>query len=497
MKQTKIIKALLVVAVAGMMSVSCNDWLDVKPKAQEEAAKIFETEDGFKEVLAGCYTTMSKREAYGKELTYGSVGVLGHEWKSGAGVGSSGSFYYNIMRYNYDQAMDSLDNIWGTLYNAIAQVNTLLNYTETNRSVLSDLNYAVIRGEAFALRALLHSDIFRLYSNVTGMQPSADELALPYITSTQPGVAEQLSNQRFYQYIMSDIDSALELLSSDPIYTSAELAQSSAAYYANRNFHLNYYAVVGLRARMCLFWGDKAGALTAAREVIGAQQQKGLFRWVTQDEVTAQNINARERLFSSEHLFALNVTRLDDLIKGYFTESESGSRDPLLTRIPPFAGEDGVDPLFAQGDFRGRFFETSGGVPNVPTKFWQMEPWVASGYQTPPTSRMPVLRISEMYYIAAECLMGQDNEQALQMLNTVRENRGINKLTLPAGSPEVFIKTELQKEYEREFLGEGQLFFYHKRQNTEYISSTGKADYVIPMPASELDLGNRTPVNKK
>ena len=34
-------------------TTSCNDWLEVKPKTEEEADKLFSTLDGFKSALAG------------------------------------------------------------------------------------------------------------------------------------------------------------------------------------------------------------------------------------------------------------------------------------------------------------------------------------------------------------------------------------------------------------------------------------------------------------
>ena len=67
--------------VAGLLSAtSCNDWLDVKPKTEEEAEELFSTIDGFKSALAGVYIGLSQSGLYGREMTFGKVGVLGQEW---------------------------------------------------------------------------------------------------------------------------------------------------------------------------------------------------------------------------------------------------------------------------------------------------------------------------------------------------------------------------------------------------------------------------------
>ncbi len=39
-------------------------------------------------------------------------------------------------------------------------------------------------------------------------------------------------------------------------------------------------------------------------------------------------------------------------------------------------------------------------------------------------------------------------------------------------------------------IGEGQVFFYHKRMNTKMIA-TANAVYVLPMPDDEINLGQR------
>ena len=81
-----------------------------------------------------------------------------------------------------------------------------------------------------------------------------------------------------------------------------------------------------------------------------------------------------------------------------------------------------------------------------------------------------------------------DPQGALDKLNLVRKMRGLTE-PLTDLNPDA-IQQEIQKEYEREFLGEGQLFFYHKRQGTKNIA-TANAVYKLPMPDLEIDLGER------
>ena len=56
------------------------------------------------------------------------------------------------------------------------------------------------------------------------------------------------------------------------------------------------------------------------------------------------------------------------------------------------------------------------------------------------------------------------------------------------------IKNEIYKEYRKEFVGEGQIFFYYKRKGMEiipgYNMSMTDLEYQYPMPDDEIILGN-------
>lgn len=472
------------VCLAMFINSACSDWLDVKPKTEEEAESMFSTEEGFKSALAGAYIALCQPELYGKELTFGLVGVLGQEWdgtKEGT-IATPGSAYNYFLRYRYGEVVTKpiVENVWKNMYKTIANVNTLIDYTDKKKDILLGNNYEIIRGEALALRAFIHFDLFRLY----GDHDFADSvISIPYVTTSKPAITPQYTTKEVIALLIKDMDAALELLEKDPIYTGTDVSGKDNGYLANRNYHLNYYAVQGLKARVYAYAGQWKEANDAAQIVIAAQENKGLFPWVNKNDITNTNTALRDRTFSTEQLFALNTTKLIDNIKDYFKETLT----PLTSRITP-KGTSGTY-LYEASDYRRVFFEQDNGVPDVFSKFWQMDNQNVNGTVIrPKRDRMPVIRISEMYYIAAEYLKTTNPASALDHLNTVRKMRGVvEKLTNT--DPEN-IQQEIQKEYEREFLGEGQLFYYHKRMGTTTIA-TANAVYKLPMPDDEIDLGQR------
>ncbi len=122
------------------------------------------------------------------------------------------------------------------------------------------------------------------------------------------------------------------------------------------------------------------------------------------------------------------------------------------------------------------------------SKFWQYENGTYKNF-------MPVLRWSEMYYIAAEASLNTDSRQAVRYLNTVRNNRYLDFDPLDENLPVTQIQNEIYKEYRKELVGEGQLFYYYKRLNFASIPGSavsGSDDiYVLPMPENEVEFGNR------
>ena len=467
MRRNKISKYLALALIVLFTATACNDWLDVQPRTEEDAERLYKTVDGFKEALAGTYTLMCQPKLYGKEMTFGTVGLLGQEW-SAEELKNSQNPRYLITNYKYDEVSVKpyIDSLWTGLYNAIANANELIRFTDKKKDVVGNL-YEVIKGEAVAIRAYLHFDIFRLYSDHGKMD--SEEKTLPYISLPNPVITELVTNQQFIDYVLEDIEEALTLLQKDPIYTGVG---ADDPYFANRNFHLNYYAVQGLKARVLQYAGKKDEARKAAEIVIAAQNQKGLFPWVTENAANA-GPDVRDRTYSTEQLFALNTIKLVDNIKGMFTDALGGTL--YTSRL-------NTSELFPEGDVRSLNFESISGQNNVFSKFWQRTPVLSVN---PLRNRMPMIRISEMYYIAADYYASADPAEALKLLNTLVGPRSIKgEWVLPETDQEKFVRNILLQEYQREFMGEGQLFFFHKMLGTARIA-TAATKYKLPLPDGE------------
>ena len=72
----KKIQYIFYVVLAAVTMTSCNDWLNVQPHSQIEDTELFTTESGYKEALAGVYSSMVSTSTYAKEMTFGFMGIL-------------------------------------------------------------------------------------------------------------------------------------------------------------------------------------------------------------------------------------------------------------------------------------------------------------------------------------------------------------------------------------------------------------------------------------
>lgn len=106
-----------------------------------------------------------------------------------------------------------------------------------------------------------------------------------------------------------------------------------------------------------------------------------------------------------------------------------------------------------------------------------------------------MIRLPEVYFILAEVQLHKGKKkEAVALLNTIRHLRGISANVEENIGDEKF-RELLFNEYEREFIGEGVLFFQQKRLAKKAIpqlsegQTMGDIQYVFPFPDLETSYG--------
>ena len=173
MKYKNIIISLALIFAFGCYS--CDNWLDVKPDDKVSEEEVFSSIEGFRNALNAIYIEMNAADLYGKSLGSELVEVMGQRYN----VNTEWTEMTSVMEFKYKSSsvIRRFEGIWTSAYALISNINHILKNCEERREVLVGDNYNLIKGEALALRAYLHFDLFRLFGPVYSSDPTAVSLA--------------------------------------------------------------------------------------------------------------------------------------------------------------------------------------------------------------------------------------------------------------------------------------------------------------------------------
>lgn len=468
---------------------SCKKWLDVDPKTQVKETKQFSTRQGYIDALFGIYQGAAGTNSYGGQLSYNMLDILAQRYENKS---STFTTIGKLARFTYtdSEIQNIIAAVFKTQYATIAQANYILKNVDQSEGVLDGSSRSIIKGEALAMRAYLHFDLARLFSERYDNGANAGKPSIAYMDAFTVVPSARLTLGGVIDHCEADLKEAENLLSVNQNIDQIRDNQGSTnadLFLQFRQNHMNYWAVKALLARLYLFKGDKPNALKYAKEVIESNK----FRFITSAEINVDaGSTSSDLTFTTEHIFSIYVSGMkaiaDDLFKNSSTTGET--TDLWSTRAK-------LDATY-QASLVG--YGTDVRRPGASKSLWNeiasTTVYTKKYWSDAPTNvkqrLIPLIKLSEMYYIAAEA--SPTIEEGLKYLNTVRTNRLIPEL--PTVADRAAFDNEIQFEYRKDFYAEGQLWFYYKRMNVTTIpdgiaNPMTSAKYVFPIPNDELEFG--------
>lgn len=464
---------------------SCDSWLEVKPYDQIAEGELQKSEEGYQKMLNGIYIDLNSDALYGQTLSVEMIEVMGGAYTIGTDNSVWGNYKdLSSYQYNTEYWRNRLDQTWNKAYALILNCNKILETIDGNKNLFTDGSYYIIKGEALALRAMLHFDMLRLFGPV--YSKDSDKKAIPYYTKQTNSPEPILTAQEVMEKITADYEDALNYLANDPVKTEGTMMSSTEDGTSNflryRALRLNYYAVEALMARAYLYMGNKTEAFKYATDVIKTADQN-IFPFVDKNLVIGSPADP-DRIFSSEVLFALTNTSRGTIHKNFFDPSRLPNYvfrmdDSMMSNLV-YGGAATTGGY--QDDYRYRACWMATGSNRY---FYKYSDMVANG--SIQNTMIPMVRLGEMFLIAAESQSG-DLKAGVQYVNALRRNRGVASLTTL--TPDL-----LKYEYIRELYGEGQLFYLYKRLNSDIITSATSSKnpkasdliFVVPLPDTETE----------
>jgi len=435
-----------------LLFCSCdNTWMNLDPQYAVETDKAIRSTTDAEYAINGIYSTMQNYEYYGARMTYYGD-VTGEDAQAYSNTKRCADFY--LFQYNKDNAPTSL---WKFPYKVIRLANNIL---------AADPNFvpADIKGQALALRALALFDVTRVYGypytkdNGASLGGVIMLKAPSYLDRPKRSTVAQC-----YDQVIADLKEAVPLLTN-----------------SKKQGKMSQVAAKALLARVYLYKNDNVNALAMAEEAITDALANKYRLWTNAEYVTAWVGG-----LDTEVLFKIINTVTDN------ASNES---------IGYLYYEKGYKDIIASDDFKTLLKQDAKDVRNllVPSKY--LLKFIGNG--TDEDTRMsdvPVLRLSEVYLIAAEAAVKSlDNTKALKYLNAI-----VTRANPEKSVTGTVTLTQVLTERRKEFFGEGHRFFDAMR-NGITIERKGKShltaltdaarkfnwDYykiVLPIPKYEMD----------
>jgi len=430
---------ILVICMLALVSFSCKKTLDVQPTNQVDASTSIKTPADAQIMINGIMRSMSSSDYYGRNF------ILYGDAKGGdMTIPSQGRGNDALYTFNHSASSGSYSGFWSQIYFSLLQVNNLLQnigQLETGGAT----GYGSYKGQALTLRAIMYFDLVRLYGKTYDLDKNA--FGIPNITTPLNSSAQPLRStvNENYTQILSDLKAAAPLLGK-----------------TKSNGFVNYYGNLAMQARVYLYMKDYANALKAAEEIITSNVYT-LYS-------NAAWVDSWKLQYGSESIFEIGVYPLEgDLgansIGAYHRKKGDGgstilgwfiASDYFLNRLK----EDAADVRWGVMN-ADEFSTTATPRKGALYKYSGSILLAGDGKSTSTAVNLKVIRLSEIYLIAAEAALSTDATKAATYLNAIRKRA---PTMVPATAATVTVDMILD-ERSKELYGEGQRFFDMIRLN--------------------------------
>ncbi|MRR20387.1 RagB/SusD family nutrient uptake outer membrane protein [bacterium] len=433
-------KITIILTVLGAMLItSCEDFLDVEPSNLANSETSILNAADAKVAINGLMRKMTSSEYYGRNYV-----IFGDAKGGDFAIRSQGrglDYYYS---FNHSATSNSGSGFWTQIYHNILQANNLiLNIEKMEDAGTGSASLSDYKAQALTARALMYFDLVRIYGKPYNMDKASYGVPLvlePLDASAQPTRA---SVEEVYTQIVKDLTDAAPLLSKNKV-----------------NGYINYYANKAIEARVQLSMGNYTAALAAAEDVItsGKYTLYSNTAWV----------GSWAAPFGSESIFELAIypaeADLTTASLGYYllrlgkVTGAMGwfmASDYWITRM----SQDPTDIRWGIMDYD----ESS------TTRFGSSLKYVGgTTMQGDKASRsavnVKVIRLSEMYLLAAEAALGlptPDKAKAVLYVNAIRKRAP----ALPPADQTTVTVDMIMDEKSKEFFAEGHRYFDMIRLN--------------------------------
>jgi len=443
----------ILLAVTFLLSFSsCKDFLEETPTNSGDSEIAVRTPADAKVIVNGLMRNMTSLNYYGRNfIMYGDA-------KGGdLTIFSQGRGLDAFYTFNHSVSTNSYSSFWSHIYFCIMQTNSLLESIDKAQSAGPVPGFDTYKGQALTARAMMHFDLVRLYGK--SYDDDKTSYGVPEVTTTLSSTDQPIraSVEANYAQILSDLTAAAPLLPK-----------------TKTNGYINYYTNIALQSRVYLYMKDYVNALKTAEELINSN----LYALYS----NANWVDSWRTQFGSESIFELGIFSAEgDLGTGslgfYLRRAAHGNTGALgwFMASDSFLQRLGQDPADIRWGVMSND-ETSTTRRGSLYKYSGSTTLVGDGKATVTAVNIKVIRLSEIYLIAAEAALSSDKTKAASYLNFIRRRSpGLAPATAGTVTEDMILE-----ERSKELFGEGHRFFDMIRLNKTITFNDEFGDLTIP-----------------
>jgi len=242
----------------GLSFTSCEDFLDRDPKDKISNANLLKDIEGIKIAMTGCYRSVAQNDYYRQDFILLSE-LMGGNAKitQSLSLGAVDNFV-DFYGFNLAQDNDEVKYTYQSLYETLNQTNNIIHAIPNSVDGTTEEKNQIL-GEMYAIRALCHFDLLRLFAQPFSYSLNGQHLGIVIVTQT-PDVFEQPPRSNVY-------DTYLQI--TDDLKEAINLTREDAKLGSTKKFWIGPAAAKALLARVYLYMEDWDNAAIMASEVIG------------------------------------------------------------------------------------------------------------------------------------------------------------------------------------------------------------------------------------
>lgn len=444
-----------------MLTASCSEsFLDIDPEQSVAAESAVVDLVTLQTALYGTYSKLQNNNYYGRTMYIIPELMADNLYLSSRNTGR----YLEYENFVVSERNGEAEGLWEKGYEVIVNATRAIEGGKAiqGSSTTQQNSINQLIGEAYALRALAHFDLVRMFAQPYNFTADASHLGIPVITEVNIVQTSPSRNtvKEVYTQINSDLTAALGLM---------QTLKGKGIFSVG--------AVKGLLARVALYQEDEVNAIKYSSEVIATG---GYSLIANKDYATLWSTELNnETLF--EIVFTISDNEGSNSLGHFF--SVSGYADALVPTE--------LYSLYETQDVR-RTAITSGAKPSAEKAAFFVNKFPKG---TAADDNIKILRLAEQYLIRAEAYAKEgENTLAQNDLNVILKRANANAANATETGDALL--SRILEERRKELAFEGHRLFDLNRnkkgvkiiQSEKSITVSYPSDkFILPIPLKEIN----------